>query len=182
MMTFTVEQIDELLEAVKQRFLEHTARHPNTAWADVEAKLIAQPHTLQALYEMEQTGGEPDIVELDGTALTFYDCAKESPAGRRSVCYDDAALQARKKNKPANSAVQMAKEMCVELLTEAQYRALQAVEPFDLKTSSWVETPEAIRTRGGAIFCDCRYGAVFMYHNGADSYYAARGFRAALVL
>lgn len=181
-MTLSAAEKDVLLETVKQRFSQNMMRHPNIAWTDVEAKLTAQPHKLQALYEMEQTGGEPDIVELDGAALTFYDCAKESPIGRRSVCYDDAALQARKKNKPANSAMQMALEMGVELLTEVQYRALQAVEPFDLKTSSWVVTPEAIRTRGGAIFCDCRYGAVFMYHNGADSYYAARGFRAALVL
>lgn len=181
-MTLTVEQIEQLLQTVEARFFKHMTRHPNTAWQQVLDKLTAQPEKMRALYEMEQTGGEPDIVELEEMVLTFFDCAKESPKGRRSVCYDDAALQARKNHKPANSAVNMACEMGVELLTEAQYRALQEIEPFDLKSSSWVVTPEAIRTLGGAIFCDCRYNTVFMYHNGADSYYAARGFRAALTL
>ena len=158
------------------------ARHRGIQWAKVQARLEAMPGKLWSLNEMERTGGEPDVVGRDEKAneYLFFDCAKESPAGRRSVCYDRAALEARKKHKPKNSAGQMAGDMGVELLTEAQYRSLQELGAFDTKTSSWLRTPPAIRERGGAIFGDFRYGTVFIYHNGAESYYAARGFRSSL--
>lgn len=170
-----------LLELLRTRFERHGARHAGTPWSDVEARLTAHPDKLWSLAAMEDTGGEPDVVGKDASgALIFMDCAPESPAGRRSICYDRAALDARKENKPRSSAQQMAEEMGIELLDEAQYRQLQTLGVFDAKTSSWVKTPDAIRKLGGALFCDCRYGTVFTYHNGAESYYAARGFRGAL--
>lgn len=178
----SLEQLEELLGALKARFEKNMNRHEGIEWTKVEAKLRANPEKLGSLYEMERTEGEPDVVGYDNETdeYIFFDCSKESPKGRRSVCYDQAALEARKKNKPENSAVNMANEMGIELLTEEQYRSLQELGDFDLKTSSWVQTPEAIRKLGGAIFCDRRYNTVFTYHNGADSYYAARGFRGSL--
>jgi hypothetical protein len=172
-------QREELLEVLKARFEKNMKRHPGLEWAAVQAKLEADPEKLWSLSEMERTGGEPDVVGYDEPAnqYIFYDCSAESPAGRRSVCYDREALETRKKHKPHASAMDMATEMGIELLSEEQYRALQALGNFDTKTSSWLKTPAAIRTRGGAIFADRRYDHVFVYHNGADSYYAARGFR-----
>ena len=157
-------------------------RHQGVQWARVQARLEANPHKLWSLQEMERTGGEPDVVGHDQQTgeYTFFDCAPESPKGRRSVCYDREALDARKEHKPQTSALEMAAALGIDILTEEQYRALQALGEFDTKTSSWVETPPAIRTLGGAIFCDRRYDHVFTYHNGAESYYAARGFRGAL--
>jgi hypothetical protein len=175
-------QQEELLSVLQARFAQHMNRHDGLAWADVQTKLEANPASLWSLQEMERTGGEPDVVGYDEAtgAYTFYDCSPESPSGRRSLCYDRAALDARKENKPATSAMELAAAMGVELLTEAQYRALQTLGEFDLKTSSWLATPAAIRERGGAIFGDRRYDHIFIYHNGASSYYAARGFRGAL--
>jgi hypothetical protein len=157
-------------------------RHPGIAWADVAARLEADAGKLWSLYELERTGGEPDVVGLDTATgeIGFVDCSAESPAGRRSLCFDRAALDARKTQKPRDSAMGMAAAMGVELLTEAAYRELQQLGEFDTRTSSWVQTPPDIRERGGALFCDRRYGHVFVYHNGAQSYYAARGFRAVL--
>ncbi len=157
-------------------------RHKGLVWANVLARLEAKPEKLWSLQVMEETGGEPDVVGQDKKTgeYLFYDCAAESPKGRRSVCYDREALDARKEHKPGDSAVEMAASMGVELLTEAEYRALQQLGAFDLKTSSWVKTPDAIRALGGALFCDRRFDTVFVYHNGAESYYAARGFRGAL--
>jgi hypothetical protein len=157
-------------------------RHPSLAWSDVLARLEANPDALSSLHQMDSTGGEPDVIGHDRKTgqLTFCDCSAESPAGRRSLCYDRKALDARKENKPKGSAVEMAAAMGIELLTEAQYRALQKLGEFDRKTSSWVKTPDEIRSLGGAIFCDRRYDTVFTYHNGAESYYAARGFRGSL--
>lgn len=176
------EQREELLSTLKARFEENISRHEKFVWTEVQKKLEANPEKLWSLYEMERTGGEPDVVGYDKAngEYLFFDCAAESPSGRRSVCYDHEALEARKKNKPENSAVAMAADMGVELLTEEQYRFLQELGNFDLKTSSWVQTPAEVRNRGGALFCDFRYGQVFLYHNGADSYYGARGFRCAL--
>ncbi|NGP45098.1 DUF4256 domain-containing protein [Bacillaceae bacterium SIJ1] len=176
------EQRAELLSALKARFEKNMDRHPELEWAQVQAKLEAHAEKLWSLYEMEATGGEPDVVghDADTGELTFYDCSAESPKGRRKVCYDRAALDARKKYKPENSAMDMAAAMGIEILTEAQYRELQNTGNFDTKTSSWLHTPEEIRKLGGAIFGDFRYGSVFVYHNGADSYYGARGFRGAL--
>ncbi|HAP42667.1 MAG: hypothetical protein A2087_02675 [Spirochaetes bacterium GWD1_61_31] len=173
---------DELLETLKGRFDKHQKRHPGLAWADVQAKLVANPAKLRSLAEMEASGGEPDVIAYDADAgeYLFVDCAAESPAGRRSLCYDRAALESRKEARPENSVLSLATAMGVELLTEQQYRDLQRLGEFDLKTSSWLETPAAIRKLGGAIFGDRRYDTVFVYHNGAPSYYAARGFRAAL--
>jgi hypothetical protein len=178
----TAEQREELLDALQQRFEKNMKRHKGVAWASVHAKLEANADKLWSLYEMENTGGEPDVVGHDKKAgeFIFYDCAAETPKGRRSICYDHEALEARKENKPANSALNMAEEMGIEILTEEEYRALQELGDFDAKTSSWVKTPAAIRKLGGAIFGDYRYGQVFVYHNGAESYYAARGFRGAL--
>jgi hypothetical protein len=175
-------QTDELLSALKARFEKNMNRHKGLEWAKVQAKLDAHPETLWSLNEMERTGGEPDVVGQDKKTgdFIFYDCAAESPKGRRSVCYDQEALEARKEHKPKESAVNMATAMGVELLTEEEYRELQKLGEFDLKTSSWVKTPADIRKLGGAIFCDRRYDTVFVYHNGADSYYAARGFRGSL--
>jgi hypothetical protein len=181
-MKLSAEQRDELLSVLKARFEKNANRHKGLKWADVQAKLEAKPEKLWSLHQMETTGGEPDVVEHDSKSgeYIFYDCSAESPAGRRSLCYDRKALDARKANKPANSAVDMAAEMGIELLTEQQYRGLQKLGNFDTKTSSWVLTPDGIRKLGGSIFCDRRYGTVFVYHNGADSYYSARGFRGSL--
>lgn len=175
-------QREELLETLKARFEGNTDRHPDVQWADVRSRLESRPEKLWSLGEMERTGGEPDVVGRDGKTgeLIFYDCSAESPGGRRSVCYDDEALEARKKHKPANSAVAMATAMGAVLLDEEQYRGLQELGTFDTKTSSWLLTPPDIRERGGAVFGDYRFGRVFVYHNGAESYYAARGFRCVL--
>lgn len=173
---------EELLRTLQLRFEKNMARHKGLKWTDVAAKLDANAEKLWSLSEMERTGGEPDVVEFDKKTgeITFYDCSAESPKERRSVCYDREALNARKENKPKNSAMDMATTMGIELLTEDQYRQLQTLGEFDLKTSSWVQTPATIRKLGGALFCDRRYNTVFLYHNGADSYYAARGFRGSL--
>jgi len=173
---------DELLKALKARFEKNMNRHKGLDWAKVQARLEDNTKKLWSLNEMERTGGEPDVVGHDKKTgeYVFYDCAAESPKGRRSVCYDHQALEARKEHKPANSAVGMAADMGIELLTEAQYRELQQLGNFDLKTSSWVLTPADIRKLGGALFCDRRYNQVFLYHNGAESYYAARAFRGSL--
>ena len=172
-------QGQELLKTLKARFEKNMNRHKGLDWAKVQAKLEADAEKLWSLSEMESTGGEPDVVGHDKKTgeYIFYDCSAESPKGRRSVCYDREALDARKENKPKNSAVDIAAAMGVELLTEEEYRELQKLGEFDLKTSSWVKTPAEIRKRGGALYCDRRYDHVFLYHNGADSYYAARGFR-----
>lgn len=173
---------EELLRILKVRFEENMNRHKDLEWAEVQARLEASPDKLRSLHEMEATGGEPDVVGYDESTgeYIFYDCSPESPKGRRSVCYDREALESRKEHKPKNSAVDMAAAMGIELLTEERYRELQKLEDFDTKTSSWVKTPSAIRELGGALFCDRRYGKVFLYHNGAQSYYAARGFRGSL--
>lgn len=181
-MELRLEQREALLATLQARFQKNMDRHRGHAWADVQAKLAANPAKLWSLHEMESTGGEPDVVGLDEQTgeFLFYDCSAESPAGRRSLCYDREARQSRKEAAPDGSAVEMAAAMGIELLTEAQYRALQELGEFDRKTSSWVQTPAAIRKRGGALFCDRRYDHVFVYHNGASSYYAARGFRGSL--
>ena len=173
---------EELLSALKARFEKNMNRHKGVEWAKVQAKLEANPEKLSSLNEMEKTGGEPDVVGHDKKTgeYIFYDCSVESPKGRRSVCYDREALEARKEHKPTDSAMNMAAAMGIDLLTEEQYRELQKLGEFDLKTSSWVKTPADIRKLGGALFCDRRYDQVFLYHNGADSYYAARGFRGSL--
>jgi len=172
----------ELLKVLETRFEKNKHRHPNVQWNDVQEKLNLNTDKLWSLNEMEETEGEPDVVGVDSVTgeFIFMDCSAESPKGRRSICYDDEALQARKENKPANSAVNMALEMGIDVLTEEQYRELQTNGVFDIKTSSWVKTPDTIRNLGGAIFCDRRYDTIFMYHNGADSYYGARGFRGIL--
>jgi len=179
---FSSEQRKELLTALKSRFEKNMGRHKGIEWAKVQAKLEANAEKLWSLNEMEKTGGEPDVVghEKKTGEYIFYDCSPESPQGRRSFCYDRDALESRKENKPANSAVDMAAAIGIVLLTEAQYRELQTMGEFDTKTSSWVKTPADIRKLGGAIFCDRRYNTVFVYHNGAESYYAARGFRGSL--
>lgn len=178
-MELLVEQREELLSALKARFEKNRNRHKGLQWADVQARLESHPQKMKSLYEMEVTGGEPDVVGYDKKTgeYIFYDCAAESPKGRRSICYDGQALEERKENKPGNSAVDMAAAMGVELLTEEQYRELQTLGEFDIKTSSWIKTPADVRELGGALFCDRRYNKVFVYHNGASSYYAARGFR-----
>lgn len=169
----------ELLRSLESRFAKHPDRHRGVAWATVLARLESSPAALQALGAMESSGGEPDVIGADDR-LVFCDCAAESPVGRRSLCYDQEALNARKENKPAGSAVAMAAAMGVELLSETDYRALQQLGAFDTKTSSWIATPDDVRQLGGALFCDRRYGQVFTYHNGVQSYYASRGFRALL--
>lgn len=176
------EQQTELLETLKERFEKNTQRHKGVKWADVQKKLEAKPEKIWSLSEMERTGGEPDVVVIDKKSgeLMFADCADESPKGRRSVCFDRAAWESRKEHKPKTDAVSMAAEMGIELLDEAQYTDLQTLGEFDLKTSSWVATPAGVRKLGGAIFCDRRFGRVFTYHNGAESYYGARGFRGLL--
>ncbi len=173
---------EELLRLVKTRFEKNMSRHQGLEWAKVQERLEANTDKLWSLSEMERTGGEPDVVGYDKTTgeYIFYDCSAESPKGRRSVCYDQEALESRKDHKPENNAVDMAAAMGIELLTEEQYRELQTLGKFDVKTSSWVKTPADIRELGGALFCDRRYDTVFLYHNGAQSYYAARGFRGSL--
>lgn len=178
----SIEEREALLNTLKTRFEKNMHRHEELEWGNIQEKLEGNREKLWSLHEMEETGGEPDVVQYDekSDAYIFYDCSQESPKGRRSVCYDHEALESRKKHKPENSAINMANEMGIELLTEDEYRTLQKLGDFDLKSSSWVATPTNIRDLGGAIFCDCRYKTVFMYHNGADSYYAARGFRGKL--
>jgi hypothetical protein len=176
------QQREELLGTLKTRFEKNMNRHTGMDWAKVQARLEASPEKLWSLDEMEVTGGEPDVVGQDESTgeYIFYDCSTESPKNRRSFCYDREALEARKEHKPENNAIDAAAAMGIELLTEEQYRKLQKLGKFDLKTSSWIKTPADIRKRGGAIFCDRRYDTVFVYHNGAESYYAARGFRGSL--
>jgi hypothetical protein len=175
-------QCKELLSTLKTRFEKNMNRHKGVEWANVKAKLESNDEKLWSLNEMERTGGEPDVVGYDKKTAEyiFYDCSAESPKGRRSICYDREALEARKEHKPADSAINMATIMGIEILTEEQYRQLQQLGEFDTKTSSWVKTPANIRELGGALFCDRRYDTVFLYHNGAESYYAARGFRGLL--
>jgi len=176
------EQREELLATLKVRFENNMNRHEGIEWTKVQGKLESKSEKQWSLYQMEVTGGEPDVIaQCEETAdFIFYDCSKESPKGRRSICYDREALESRKQNKPENSAIDMATEMGIEILTEEQYRMLHTLGKFDMKTSSWVQTPATIRKLGGAIFCDYRYDTVFVYHNGAESYYAARGFRGSL--
>jgi hypothetical protein len=173
---------DQLLATLEARFAKHAKRHAGIAWADVLARLEGRPAALKSLAAMEASGGEPDVIGRDGKSgpILFCDCAPETPTGRRSLCFDREALDARKEAKPSGSAVEAAAAMGIELLDEAQYRALQTLGEFDLKTSSWIATPPAVRKLGGALFCDRRYGQVFVYHNGAQSYYAVRGFRGLL--
>jgi hypothetical protein len=178
------EKREELLRTLETRFEKNMDRHKGLEWVNVQEKLEANPQKMWSLNEMEITGGEPDVVGYDEQkdGYIFYDCSTESPKGRRSVCYDREALESRKKHKPENNVMDMAAAMGIELLTEEQYRELQNLGNFDMKTSSWVKTPATIRKHGGAIFCDRRYDTVFVYHNGADSYYAARGFRGSLTV
>lgn len=171
------ENQDKVLTILEERFLKNMNRHPKQDWAMIEEKLRAQPSKIWILNEMERTGGEPDVI---GDDVVFMDCSAESPKGRRSVCYDRPALEGRKKNKPDNDAETLAAEIGIELLTEEEYRYLQSFGAFDLKSSSWIQTPKRIRDLGGALFCDRRYDTVFTYHNGAESYYSARGFRGKL--
>lgn len=173
---------EALLKTLKARFEKNKKRHNGIDWTKVEERLVSKPGKLWSLQEMERTGGEPDVVGYDKKTgeYIFYDCAEESPKGRRSLCYDREALDSRKENKPQHNAMDMAKEIGIEMLSEAEYRELQQLGQFDLKTSSWLQTPADIREAGGAIFADRRYGHVFVYHNGAQSYYAARGFRGSL--
>lgn len=180
--TMKSKEREELLQALQARFEQNMHRHSGIAWADVQAKLEENHNALRSLQEMETTGGEPDVIDegKDSGHFLFCDCSPESPSGRRSTCYDEEARVSRKQHRPEASAVEMAAEMGIELLTEERYRKLQALGEFDTKTSSWIETPSDVRALGGALFCDRRYGRVFIYHNGAQSYYAARGFRGAL--
>jgi len=180
--TLSQEHSEKLISTLKARFEKNMQRHKGLEWEKIQAKLEAHPEKLWSLDEMELTEGEPDVVGYDKKTgeYLFYDCSAESPKGRRSVCFDNEALESRKEHKPKNSAVGMAAEMGIELLTEEEYRELQLLGNFDTKTSSWVQTPAAIRKLGGALFCDRRYDQTFLYHNGAESYYAARGFRGAL--
>jgi hypothetical protein len=180
--TLNVKQREELIAALKARFEKNMVHHKDLAWAHVLAKLEADPEKLWSLNEMERTGGEPDVVGYDKKSgeYIFYDCSAESPKDRRNLCYDREALESRKEFKPKDAAVEMATAMGIEILTEEQYRELQELGNFDMKTSSWIKTPAAIRKLGGALFCDRRYDHVFLYHNGAESYYAARGFRGSL--
>lgn len=177
-------QQEEILGILKERFEKNMNRHKDIEWDKVQTKLENNTEKLWSLNEMEATGGEPDVIGYDKEEdqYIFYDCSAESPKGRRSLCYDGEALESRKQNKPQNSAIEMAAEMGIEILTEEQYRDLQKIGVFDVKTSSWVKTPDNIRKQGGAIFCDRRYDTVFVYHNGAESYYSARGFRGSLMV
>jgi hypothetical protein len=175
---------DQLLKVLHDRFEKHPRRHPGVAWKQVLDRLEAAPDALSSLARMETSGGEPDVIGQDPATgqFIFCDCSAESPIGRRSLCYDRQALDARKENKPEGSVVELAQAMGIELLTETQYRALQQLGEFDLKTSSWIVAPDEVRSLGGALFCDRRYGKVFVYHNGVQSYYAARGFRGRLLV
>jgi len=177
--TLTAKGKEDILKILKERFEKNRNRHRDLVWKEIQSKLEKNPDKLWSVSEMERTEGEPDVIGFDKNSgqFLFVDCSPESPKGRRSICYDQAALEARKEHKPKNSAMEMAKELGIEILNESEYRELQELGEFDLKTSSWILTPEDIRKKGGAIFCDRRYGKVFTYHNGADSYYAARGFR-----
>lgn len=179
---FGISERKALLKTLEARFAAHPERHPGVSWSEVAERIADNPSAMRSLHEMERTGGEPDVIRRDTHtgAVVFCDCSPESPSGRRSTCYDRAAWEARKENRPATSALEMAESMGVELLSEAEYRELQTLGEFDRKTSSWVQTPAGIRALGGALFCDRRYGTVFLYHNGAQSYYAARGFRSRL--
>lgn len=181
-MSLTSTQIDALLNTLKVRFEKNQNRHKGLNWIEIEKKIVNNPKSLWTLHQMEETGGEPDVIDFDATSgeYHFYDCSAESPKGRRSLCYDREALDSRKEFKPENNAIDMAKEMGIELLNEEQYRKLQEFGNFDTKTSSWILTPSKIRKLGGAIFADFRYDTVFIYHNGAQSYYAVRGFRGIL--
>ncbi|MGC8230855.1 DUF4256 domain-containing protein [Pseudobacillus badius] len=181
-MELPLEKREELFRVLKDRFENNMSRHKGLEWSKVQVKLEANPEKMWSLHEMERTGGEPDVIGHDKQQdeYLFYDCSAESPKGRRSVCYDREGLESRKKHKPENNAIDMAAAMGIELLTEEQYRALQKIENFDMKTSSWIQTPSDIRKLGGALFCDRRFGKVFVYHNGAEAYYAARGFRGSL--
>jgi hypothetical protein len=178
-MSLTKSQSQSLISTLKVRFEKNMSRHKGLAWAQVETRILADPKKLRSLHEMESTGGEPDVIGQDRKTgeILFCDCSAESPDGRRSLCFDREALDSRKENKPAGNAMDMAAAMGIELLSETQYRALQKLGCFDVKTSSWIATPPEIRKLGGALFCDRRYDTVFLYHNGAQSYYAARGFR-----
>ena len=178
----SAQQAESLLNTLEKRFEENLSRHKNVEWKKVVEKLKAHPEKLWSLHQMENTGGEPDVVDFDKKSgeFIFFDCAAESPAGRRSLCYDREALESRKANKPKNNAIDLAAEMGIELLTEEEYRKLQDSGQFDTKTSSWLKTPAEVRELGGAIFGDFRFGRVFIYHNGVQSYYAARGFRGVL--
>ncbi len=177
----TPAQQQELLKTLNARFEKNKGRHKGVKWSDVQQKLETQADKLWSLYQMEETGGEPDVIAVSGEGEYIYcDCSPESPKGRRSVCYDRKALESRKQHQPHDSAIEMAHAMGIEMLNEQQYRDLQKLEKFDTKTSSWIQTPSEIRELGGALFCDRRYNTVFVYHNGADSYYAARGFRGRL--
>ncbi len=178
----SAEQQEELIKILKTRFEKNPKRHENIKWEEVQKKLESNPEKLWSLNEMERTEGEPDVIGYDKKTneYLFFDCSAESPKGRRSLCYDRKALDSRKENKPANSAIDLALEIGIEILDEEQYHELQSLGNFDLKTSSWVKTPDEIRKLGGAVFCDKRYNTVFLYHNGAESYYAARGFRGVL--
>lgn len=180
----TRQQADELISVLQTRFTKHAKRHKNIKWDDVQLRLQANPDKLWSLHQMEATGGEPDVIGKDEKtgSYIFCDCSAETPTGRRSICYDRDALDSRKENKPAHNAMDFAHEMGIEMLDEDQYRALQDLEPFDTKTSSWLKTPSDVRKLGGALFGDFRYGRVFTYHNGASSYYAARGFRGMLTV
>jgi hypothetical protein len=180
----SLEQREELLRALKVRFEKNLSRHKGLDWAKLQARLKASNEKLWSLNEMERTGGEPDVVSFDKETgeYVFYDCSAESPKGRRSICYDREALESRKEHKPKDNAMDLAATIGIELLTEEQYRELQKLGDFDTKTSSWVKTPSAIRKLGGAFFCDRRFDTVFLYHNGAESYYAARGFRGSLTV
>ncbi|MGA9211704.1 DUF4256 domain-containing protein [Kaistella sp.] len=175
-------EYDELFQILKERFESNMNRHPNLKWKDIQDKLHQNPQKLESLFQMENSGGEPDVVGFDEKSgeFLFYDCAVESPKGRRSFCYDKAALDKRKENKPKNNAIDVAESMGIEILNEEEYRELQKLGTFDTKTSSWLKTPENIRKLGGALFADLRYDTIFIYHNGAESYYAARGFRGVL--
>lgn len=178
----STEQQNDLLDRLQERFDENKNRHPGVVWTDVKARLDAYPEKLSSLFKMERTGGEPDVVDYDETSgeYVFFDCATETPEGRRSMCYDRQALESRKKNQPEHNAIDMAAEMGIELLTEGQYQMLQELEAVDRKTSTWLKTPREVRELGGALFGDFRYGRVFIYHNGAQSYYKSRGFRGVL--
>lgn len=180
--TLTAKGKEDILKILKERFGKNKNRHKDLVWEEIQIKLEKHPDKLWSISEMERTEGEPDVIGFDKSSgrFLFADCSPESPKGRRSICYDKAALEARKEHKPKNSAMEMAKDLGIEILNETEYRDLQELGEFDLKTSSWVLTPDDIRKKGGAIFCDRRYGKVFTYHNGADSYYAARGFRGIL--